>query len=159
MIGTVLMLASFVLAVCVAYDYFSNHSTGSYPKLIAFKYTWLKFSETVSIDMGAMIDPISVMMLVVVTFVSLMVHIYSLGYMKGEERFPTYYSFLGLFTFSMLGLVLSSNIFQIYIFWELVGVSSFLLIGYYYDRPSAVAACKKAFIVTRFADVGFLIGI
>src|SRR6185369_14913369 len=96
---------------------------------------------------------------VVVTFVSLMVHIYSLAYMKGEERFPTYYAFLGLFTFSMLGLVISSNIFQLYIFWELVGVSSFLLIGYYYDKPSAVAACKKAFIVTRFADVGFLIGI
>jgi len=87
------------------------------------------------------------------------VHIYSLGYMKGEKRFSTYYSFLGLFTFSMLGLVLASNIFQIYIFWEGVGISSFLLIGYYYDKPSAVAACKKAFIVTRFADMGFLIGI
>jgi NADH-quinone oxidoreductase subunit L len=109
--------------------------------------------------MGIILDPISVMMLVVVTFVSLMVHIYSLAYLKGEERFPTYYAFLGLFTFSMLGLVISSNIFQMYIFWELVGVSSFLLIGYYYDRPSAVAACKKAFIVTRFADLGFLIGI
>ncbi len=79
--------------------------------------------------------------------------------MKGEERYPTYYAFLGLFTFSMLGLVLSSNLFQIYIFWELVGVSSFLLIGFYYNKPSAVAACKKAFIVTRFADLGFLIGI
>jgi NADH-quinone oxidoreductase subunit L len=79
--------------------------------------------------------------------------------MKGEERFATYYSFLSLFTFSMLGLVLSSNIFQIYIFWELVGVSSFLLIGYYFEKPAAVAASKKAFIVTRFADLGFLIGI
>ena len=120
--------------------------------------TWLEFSH-LSIDMGILLDPISVMMLVVVSFVSLMVHIYSLAYMKGEERFATYYAFLSLFTFSMLGLVLSSNIFQIYIFWELVGVSSFLLIGYYYDRPGAVAACKKAFIVTRFADLGFLIGI
>jgi NADH-quinone oxidoreductase subunit L len=109
--------------------------------------------------MGIILDPISVMMLVVVTFISLMVHIYSLAYMKGHERFPVYYAFLGLFTFSMLGLVVSSNIFQIYIFWELVGVSSFLLIGYYYYNPSAVAACRKAFIVTRFADVGFLIGI
>jgi len=79
--------------------------------------------------------------------------------MKGEERFATYYAFLSLFTFSMLGLVLSSNIFQIYMFWELVGVSSFLLIGYYFEKPSAVAASKKAFIVTRFADLGFLIGI
>ncbi|MEO7394086.1 MAG: NADH-quinone oxidoreductase subunit L, partial [Chitinophagaceae bacterium] len=80
-------------------------------------------------------------------------------YLKGEKRFSTYYAFLSLFTFSMLGLVLSCNIFQTYIFWELVGVSSFLLIGFYYDKPSAVAACKKAFIVTRFADLGFLIGI
>lgn len=109
--------------------------------------------------MGILLDPISVMMIVVVTFVSLMVHIYSLGYMKGEERYATYYSFLSLFTFSMLGLVLSTNIFQTYIFWELVGVSSFLLIGYYYNKPSAVAAAKKAFIVTRFADLGSLIGI
>jgi NADH-quinone oxidoreductase subunit L len=99
------------------------------------------------------------MMIVVVTFISLMVHIYSLGYMKDEERFSVYYSFLSLFTFSMLGLVLACNIFQIYMFWELVGVSSFLLIGFYYDKPSAVAASKKAFIVTRFADLGFLIGI
>jgi NADH-quinone oxidoreductase subunit L len=79
--------------------------------------------------------------------------------MKGEERFATYYAFLSLFTFSMLGLILSVNIFQVYMFWELVGVSSFLLIGYYFNKPSAVAASKKAFIVTRFADLGFLIGI
>jgi NADH-quinone oxidoreductase subunit L len=109
--------------------------------------------------MGVIVDPISVMMLIVVTSVSLMVHVFSLGYMKGEERFATYYAFLSLFTFSMLGLILSVNIFQVYMFWELVGVSSFLLIGYYFNKPSAVAASKKAFIVTRFADLGFLIGI
>jgi NADH-quinone oxidoreductase subunit L len=160
-IGTTLLLVSTVLALYTAYGYFFEYGKvgGVYQKLVPLKYTWLQFSEGVSIDMGIILDPISVMMLVVVTFISLMVHIYSLGYMKGDERFPTYYAFLGLFTFSMLGLVVSSNIFQIYIFWELVGVSSFLLIGYYYDKPSAVAACKKAFIVTRFADVGFLIGI
>ena len=160
-IGTTLLLVSTVLALYTAYGYFFDYGKidGVYQKLVPLKYTWLQFSEGVSIDMGIILDPISVMMLVVVTFISLMVHIYSLGYMKGDERFPVYYAFLGLFTFSMLGLVVSSNIFQIYIFWELVGVSSFLLIGYYYDKPSAVAACKKAFIVTRFADVGFLIGI
>ncbi len=158
-IGTTLLLVSTILAIFVAYDYFTNEYIGFYPRLVVLQYTWLQFSDGLSIDMGIMIDPISVMMLVVVTFISLMVHIYSIGYMKGDGRFPTYYAFLGLFTFSMLGLVVSSNIFQIYIFWELVGVSSFLLIGYYYDKPSAVAACKKAFIVTRFADVGFLIGI
>lgn len=158
-IATALLLIATGLAVYTAYNYFTASHVGAYPRLVPLKYTWLQFSENVSIDMGFMLDPISVMMLVVVTFVSLMVHIYSLGYMKGEERFATYYAYLGLFTFSMLGLVVSSNIFQIYIFWELVGVSSFLLIGYYYNKPSAVAACKKAFIVTRFADVGFLIGI
>ena len=161
LIGTVLLLTSTILALYTAYDYFFVYGKvdGVYQKFVPFQITWLEFSKGLSIDIGLLIDPISVMMLVVVTFVSLMVHIYSLGYLKGEERFPIYYSFLGLFTFAMLGLVLSSNIFQIYIFWELVGVSSFLLIGYYYDKPSAVAACKKAFIVTRFADLGFLIGI
>lgn len=161
LVGTLLMLASTAIAISTAYKYFfvTGKVDGVYQHMYAFKYVWLPFSENLSIDMGAMMDPISMIMIVVVTFVSLMVHIYSLGYMKGEERFAIYYSYLGLFTFSMLGLVLSTNIFQIYIFWELVGVSSFLLIGYYFDKPSAVAASKKAFIVTRFADAGFLIGI
>ncbi|MDP4261038.1 MAG: NADH-quinone oxidoreductase subunit L [Bacteroidota bacterium] len=160
-IGTGLLLVSAALALYTAYQYFfvNGKVDGAYPSVTAVKYTWLSFSEKVSIDMGIILDPISAMMLVVVTFVSLMVHIFSLGYMKGEERFATYYAFLGLFTFSMLGLVISANLFQTYIFWELVGVSSYLLIGYYYDKPSAVAASKKAFIVTRFADLGFLIGI
>jgi NADH-quinone oxidoreductase subunit L len=159
--ATILLLVSTALALYTAYGYFFDYGkvNGIYQTIVPLKYSWLEFSPGLSIDMGIILDPISVMMLVVVTFVSLMVHIYSLAYLKGEERFPTYYAFLGLFTFSMLGLVISSNIFQMYIFWELVGVSSFLLIGYYYDRPSAVAACKKAFIVTRFADLGFLIGI
>ncbi len=160
-IATTLLTTSAGVAFYTAYQYFFQYGkvAGVYQKVIVFKYTWLQFSEGFSIDMGAMIDPITAMMLVVVTLISLLVHIYSLAYLKGEKRFATYYAFLGLFTFSMLGLVLSSNIFQLYIFWELVGVSSFLLIGFYYDKPSAVAACKKAFIVTRFADLGFLIGI
>ncbi|MEJ8840969.1 NADH-quinone oxidoreductase subunit L [Lacibacter sp. H375] len=160
-IGTGLLLISTVLSIYTAYQYFfvDGKVGDTYQTITAFKFTWLSFSENVSIDMGVILDPISVMMLVVVTFVSLMVHIFSLGYMKGEERFATYYAFLGLFTFSMLGLVVSSNLFQIYMFWELVGASSYLLIGYYFQKPSAVAASKKAFIVTRFADLGFLIGI
>jgi len=160
-IGCLVLLASTLLSFYAAYHYFivDGKVNDTYQTLIPIRYTWLSFSESLSIDMGIILDPISVMMLVVVTFVSLMVHIFSLGYMKGEERFGTYYSFLSLFTFSMLGLVVASNIFQIYIFWELVGVSSYLLIGFYYERPSAVAASKKAFIVTRFADLGFLIGI
>lgn len=160
-LGTLSLLGSFLLSVFTAYQYFfvTGKVEGVYEKIVALKIVWLQFTPTISIDMGILLDPVSVMMILVVTFISLMVHVFSLGYMKGEERFATYYSFLALFTFSMLGLVLSSNIFQIYIFWELVGVSSYLLIGFYFEKPSAVAAAKKAFIVTRFADLGFLIGI
>ncbi|MEP6673818.1 MAG: NADH-quinone oxidoreductase subunit L [Ferruginibacter sp.] len=159
--ATIILLAVAALSVYTAYHYFmvDGKVNETYQSITALKYTWLYFGNGISIDMGITLDPISVMMLVVVSVVSLMVHIFSLGYMKGEERFSTYYAYLLLFTFSMLGLVLSSNIFQIYMFWELVGVSSYLLIGFYYDKPSAVAASKKAFIVTRFADLGFLIGI
>jgi NADH-quinone oxidoreductase subunit L len=150
-----------VLSYITAYKYFftSEKIDGAFQKIIAANVTWLQFTDKLHIDMGVLLDPISVMMLVVITTVSFMVHIYSLGYMKGERGFERFFSFLSLFTFSMLGLVLATNIFQMYIFWELVGVSSFLLIGFYYEKPSAVRASKKAFIVTRFADLGFLIGI
>ena len=161
LIATASLITATVLSFTTAYHYFfiDGKVNGVFQKIIALQYTWLSFSPNISIDMGIVLDPISVMMLVVVTSVSLMVHLFSLGYMKGEERFATYYAFLSLFTFSMLGLILSVNIFQVYIFWELVGASSFLLIGYYFSKPSAVAAAKKAFIVTRFADLGFLMGI
>lgn len=161
LLGTTSLLFTTVLSLLTAYNYFfvDGKAGGAYQKIVPIKITWLQFSPSLSIDMGMLLDPISVMMIVVVSFVSLMVHVFSLGYMQGEKRFSTYFAFLSLFTFSMLGLVLSSNIFQIYIFWELVGVSSYLLIGFYYDKPAAVAASKKAFIVTRFADLGFLIGI
>jgi len=161
MIGVLSLLVSAFLSVFTAYQYFfiDGKVNGVYQSIIPIDYQGLTFTETLSINMGVMLDPVSVMMLVVVTFVSLMVHIFSLGYMKGEDRYSTYFSHLSLFTFSMLGLVMSTNIFQIYMFWELVGVSSYLLIGYYFNKPSAVAASKKAFIVTRFADLGFLIGI
>jgi NADH-quinone oxidoreductase subunit L len=143
-----------------AWIYFSSGNTeDGYQSVEAFKVLWLAFTDQLQIHIGILLDPLSVMMLVVITTVSLMVHIYSLGYMKGENGFQRYYAFLSLFTFSMLGLVVATNIFQMYIFWELVGVSSYLLIGFYYEKPSAVAASKKAFIVTRFADLGFLIGI
>ena len=109
------------------------------------------------------------MMLIVITTVSLMVHIYSFGYMaerdknykfeEYEKGFQRFYAYLSLFTMSMLGLVVATNIFQMYMFWELVGVCSYMLIGFYYPKHSAVHASKKAFIVTRFADLFFLIGI
>ena len=160
-IGTTGLFISTLLSYFTAYQYFfvSGKVDGVYHKIIAFNTVWLQLTEKLHIDLGVLLDPISVMMLVVITTVSLMVHIYSNGYMKGERGFHRFFSFLGLFSFSMLGLVLATNIFQMYIFWELVGVSSFLLISFYYEKPSAVAAGKKAFIVTRFADLGFLIGI
>lgn len=159
LLGTAGLFIITVLSYFTAYSYFSQDTGAGFKAVEAFQLVWLQFSDTLIIDLGILLDPLSVMMLVVVTTVSLMVHIYSLGYMKGEKGFARYYAFLSLFTFSMLGLVLATNIFQMYIFWELVGVSSYLLIGFYYERPSAVAAAKKAFIVTRFADLGFLIGI
>jgi NADH-quinone oxidoreductase subunit L len=159
--GTLVLFVSTLLSAYAVYQYFFLYgkTIGVYQPILAMKQPWLEFSSHLSIDMSILLDPISVMMILLVCFISLMVHIFSLGYMKGEERLATYYAFLSLFTFSMLGLVLSGNIFQTYIFWELVGLSSYLLIGFYFDKPSAVAAAKKAFIVTRFADLGFLIGI
>ncbi len=149
-----------LLSYISAFEYFYLHKIeGVYEKLVPLHIEWIRFNEFLHIDLGILLDPISIMMLVVITTVSLMVNIYSLEYMKGEKGFQRYYAFLSLFTFSMLGLVVATNIFQMYIFWELVGVSSYLLIGFYYTKPSAVAASKKAFIVTRFADLGFLIGI
>ncbi|MFN5223067.1 MAG: NADH-quinone oxidoreductase subunit L [Bacteroidota bacterium] len=160
-IATLAVAISAGLSIYTFAQYFGSNGLvdGTYQAIKPIHYTWLKFSEGLAIDMGVLLDPVSVMMLVVVTGVSLMVHLFSIGYMHGDERYSTYFSYLSLFTFSRLGLVLSTNIFQIYMFWELVGVSSFLLIGYYFTKPSAVAASKKAFIVTRFADLGFLIGI
>lgn len=160
-IGTLSLLAATVLAYTVTIGYFAagRDAEGIFAEVMPYNFTWLPINETLSIDMGILISPISAMMLVVITTISLMVHIYSLGYMKGERGFQRYYAFLSLFTFSMLGLVVATNIFQMYIFWELVGVSSYLLIGFYYTKPAAIAASKKAFIVTRFADLFFLIGI
>ncbi len=161
--GTAVLLAVAALSYATAYTYFfdtARTAEGVLPTLVPYNFKWLPFFvEGLSFDMGIMLDPISVMMLIVISTVSLMVHIYSFGYMHGERGFQRYYAFLSLFTMSMLGLVVATNIFQMYMFWELVGVSSYLLIGFYYTSPAAIAASKKAFIVTRFADMFFLIGI
>lgn len=161
--GTAVLLAVVALSYYTAYEYFlctPRTAEGVLPTLMPYNIKWLPFFvEGLSFDMGIMLDPISVMMLIVISTVSLMVHIYSFGYMHGERGFQRYYAFLSLFTMSMLGLVVATNIFQMYMFWELVGVSSYLLIGFYFTSPAAIAASKKAFIVTRFADMFFLIGI
>ena len=121
-------------------------------------YLWLGLGSA-AIEVGLLLDPLTNVMLVVVTGVSLMVQIYSMGYMDGDESFARYYAYMSLFSASMIGLVLAVNIVQMYVFWELVGLSSYLLIGFWHNRPSAAAAAKKAFIITRIGDVGFLLAI
>ena len=160
-ISTAVLGVVAVLSYVTAVQYFSvpRLEDDTFATWIPYNFEWLPFTETLTFNIGILLDPISVMMLIVISTVSLMVHIYSFGYMKGEKGFQRYYAFLSLFTMSMLGLVVATNIFQMYLFWELVGVSSYLLIGFYYTKPAAIAASKKAFIVTRFADLGFLIGI
>ena len=160
LIGTTSLGIVTILSYITAFTYFfgDRAADGAYPTIVPFNFTWLPLGS-LNFDLGFMIDPISAMMLIVISTVSLMVHIYSFGYMHGEKGFQRYYAFLSLFTMSMLGLVVATNIFQMYMFWELVGVSSYLLIGFYYPLKAAVAASKKAFIVTRFADLFFLIGI
>lgn len=164
-LGTAGMGVTAVMAYTVALTYFLSgnpefiDASGQRLQYIVFNINWLAFTDDLVIRLGFYLDSISAMMLIVITTVSFMVHLYSLGYMHGERGFQRYYAFLSLFSFSMLGLVVATNIFQMYIFWELVGVSSYLLIGFYYTKHAAVSASKKAFIVTRFADLGFLIGI
>ncbi|MBO4944230.1 MAG: NADH-quinone oxidoreductase subunit L [Muribaculaceae bacterium] len=164
-LGTLGMGTVLVLSYYTAFQYYFSGNpefvseAGQRLQYIVFNQEWLAFTPNLRIYLGFLLDPISAMMLIVVPTISFCVHLYSLGYMKGEKGFQRYYAFLSLFSFSMLGLVVATNIFQMYIFWELVGASSYLLIGFFYTLPSAVSASKKAFIVTRFADLGFLIGI
>ena len=130
---SVVAIVSYYIAI--QYFWFEGKGSDSYQQFVLFNYEWLKMTDNLVISIGFMLDPISAMMLVVISTVSLMVHIYSLGYMHGEEGFQRYYAVLSLFTFAMMGLVVATNIFQMYIFWELVGVSSFLLISFYFIKP------------------------
>ncbi|MGO9610002.1 MAG: NADH-quinone oxidoreductase subunit L, partial [Verrucomicrobiia bacterium] len=120
---------------------------------------WLVIGNTVRIQFGMTTDALALLMLLVVTGVGSAIHIYSLGYMKGDPGFSRFFACMSLFTFSMLGIVISSNFIQIFIFWELVGVSSYLLIGYWFEKPSAAEAGNKAFLTTRIGDVGMMLGI
>jgi len=121
-------------------------------------FNWISISD-VDLNFSFMVDPLTAIMLVVVSGVSFLVQIYSIGYMHGDKSFSRYFSYMALFTGSMLGLVMSRNILQLFIFWELVGVSSYLLVGFWHQRNSAAAAAKKAFIMTRLGDFGFLFSI
>ncbi|PWJ37712.1 NADH-quinone oxidoreductase subunit L [Fibrobacter succinogenes] len=148
---------AFAAAGTLAFHYFSSDFAPQ--KAILFDHTFIPFIGDLVARIGMLVDPLSVMMLVVVTFISFMVNIYSIGYMREDRAAGRFFALLSLFSFSMLGLVIATNLFQMFIFWELVGVSSYLLIGFWYHKPSAVSASKQAFILTRFADSFFLLGI
>jgi NADH-quinone oxidoreductase subunit L len=128
------------------------------PQQSSFNVPWM-YIAGIEMNMGVLVNQLTSIMLFIVTFVSLLVQIYSTGYMHGDEGYSKFFAFLSLFTFSMLGIVISNNLLQIYIFWELVGLSSYLLIGFWYFKPEASDAAKKAFVVNRVGDFGFLLGI
>jgi NADH-quinone oxidoreductase subunit L len=144
--------ASFVMAVIIMLGQLKN------PGLHGINVPWMHVGS-MEINMGLMVNELTAIMLIVVTFISFMVQVYSLGYMHDDEGFAKFYAFLSLFSFSMLGIVVSNNLMQIYIFWELVGLSSYLLIGFWYRKPEAADAAKKAFVVNRVGDFGFFLGI
>ena len=147
---------SFLLAVGVTLAVVAGNITVDAP--FVQKLSWFHIGS-VNISMGVLIDPLTAMMLMVVTTVSLLVQIYSCGYMEGDPGYGRFFAFLSLFAGSMLGLVLAVNFLQMYFFWELVGLCSYLLIGFYYYKISAREAAKKAFMTTRVGDFGLLLGI
>jgi NADH-quinone oxidoreductase subunit L len=122
-------------------------------------YEWMRFGDELVLHIGFLIDPLSAMMMVVVTFVSLMVHIYTIGYMHEDEGYNRFFSYISLFTFAMLMLVMSNNFLQLFFGWEAVGLVSYLLIGFWYTKPTAIFANMKAFLVNRVGDFGFILGI
>jgi len=154
LVGIIAMLASFVMSLLIFLGRMGDHVAD-----YAWKdWTWIT-AGSFKLTMGFEVTNLNALMLVIVTFVALLVNIYSRGYMHGDERMNVFFAYIALFSFSMLGLVISSNLLELYIFWELVGVCSFLLIGFWFHKSEARAAAKKAFIVTRIGDVGLLIGI
>ena len=151
-ISVLAALASFVVSLLIFSDVNANGPSAPYV------FHWLTIGQY-TLSMGFEATALNAMMMVVVTFVSTLVLLFSKGYMHDEPRFAVFYQYLNLFIFSMLGLVISPNLLQVYMFWELVGLCSFLLVGFWYFKPEAAAAAKKSFVVTRIGDVGFFIGI
>lgn len=150
-IGTIFTGAAFGFALFVLFSHFARGN-------LLVEANWFSI-DSVILTVGFEVTPLNALMLVIVTLVSFLVHMYSIGYMANDERVATFFGYLGLFTFAMTGLVLSPNLLQLYVFWELVGVCSFLLVGFYFYKPEAKAAAKKAFIVTRIGDIGLLVAI
>jgi NADH-quinone oxidoreductase subunit L len=150
---TILLVAvSFAASVAIFQDVMAGHTFNG------AVYQWLTTGD-ISIEVGFLIDQLTVMMMLVVTFVSLMVHIYTIGYMAEDKGYQRFFSYISLFTFSMLMLVMANNFMQLFFGWEAVGLVSYLLIGFWFDRPTAIYANLKAFLVNRVGDFGFLLGI
>ncbi len=149
-VGIDVLLSAFIL--------YTKLTTFADVNVIQTKFTWLSLG-TSNIQVGILIDNLAAMMLIVVTLISFLVHLFSTEYMADDIRYSRYFAYLGLFTFSMLGIVIANNFLFMYIFWELVGVSSYLLIGFWYEKKSAADAGKKAFLVNRIGDLGFFAGI
>lgn len=154
LVETAIITVTFLLAVLVGYYRLFVFNTEE----IVLAFNWLNY-DNLKVELGIKIDNFTVIMLFVVTLISMLVHYYSIEYMKGDSRFNRYFGYLGLFTFSMLGIVLTHNILMMYIFWELVGLSSYLLIGFWFEKDSAANAGKKAFLVNRVGDIGMFLGI
>jgi NADH-quinone oxidoreductase subunit L len=155
----IILIFSLIGAIILAFFKLS-----SFDHTITAEFVWIDLGNTplmgdIKITLGIMLDNISVLMIVVVMIISSLVHIFSIEYMRGDPRYNRYFAYLGLFTFSMSGIVFTHNILMMYIFWELVGVSSYLLIGFWFEKNSASDAAKKAFIVNRIGDIGMFIGI
>ncbi|TVQ12465.1 MAG: NADH-quinone oxidoreductase subunit L [Balneolaceae bacterium] len=158
--ATGLITLSFALSLYLLITKLTLH----HGEAITGTMTWVVLGNaaeagSLTVPFGIMIDNLAAVMLVVVTLISMLVHFFSVGYMHGDVRYSRYYAYLGLFSFSMLGIVLTDNLLMMYIFWELVGISSYLLIGHWYEKKSASNAANKAFIVNRIGDAGMFIGI
>jgi NADH-quinone oxidoreductase subunit L len=149
------ILSSLAISLVIAGQWFFTSHATRYGVTIP----WMPTAPGSAIEMGFAVDSLTVVMLLVVTIVASMVQIYSVGYMHGDPRYPRYYAYLSLFAAAMLGLVISSNILLFFISWELVGLTSYFLIGFWFEKPSAMRAAKKAFLVTRVGDVGFMAGL
>lgn len=154
-IGVSFMGAAWILAIRIFICFWK---IGDPAYRVEASFTWVDLGS-LHLDAGILVDGMTSVMLMVVTTVSFLVHLYSTGYMHGDRRYERFFAFLGFFTFSMLGIVLSNNLFFLYVFWELVGLSSYLLIGFFFHKHSAANANKKAFLTNRVGDYGFWLGI
>ena len=154
-VGTSILAFDFLIAATIAFNKLVTYAD---LHIIQTKFEWFSLGSY-KVIVGYGIDNIAAIMLLVVTLISFLVHLFSTIYMDGDRRFPKFYAYLGLFTFSMLGIVIANNFLMMYVFWELVGISSYLLIGFWYEKNSASNAGKKAFITNRIGDLGFFIGI